>query len=210
MKSMFCAAVFAAILISGRCYGAHCGEPGALKVHKSASGNAFVFYPFRSYGDSSFVLPGKDFRKDSSSPPGTVQFFVDGIHYQFLTTPKAKFIVDGEPNDEATVLARHTVYEREFIGRVGNPESEFKEIGSRQRAAFEGTPALFFKLWQMKTSKKNDKATQFFLTTVIGDDVAMLSAISSRVKDEAPLMSALDSFAQTYRFLLSEEACPPK
>jgi hypothetical protein len=44
---------------------------------------------------------------------------------------------------------------------------------------------------------------------VIGDDVAMLSVIILEEKYEVRAMSALDSFAQTLRFLLPEEPCPP-
>ncbi|WP_051293958.1 hypothetical protein [Pseudoduganella violaceinigra] len=179
-----------------------------MSVNKALSGKAFIFYPSRSDGDSSFVLPGTEFRKDSGGPPESVQFFIDGIHYQFLTTPKSQFIVDGEAGGDAAVLHRHTAYEREFIAKVGNPRSKFQEIGSRNRPAVEGTPALLFKLWQMKVPGKQGDSMQYYLTTVIGDDVVMLSAIILDAKYEARVMSALDSFTQTFQFIVSEKSCP--
>jgi len=209
MKSTITAIGLAALLTSGPCHSARCGVPGSLNVNKSANGSAFIFYPSRSYGDSRFVLPGKEFQKDLSAPPGKVQFFVDGIHYEFLTTPKAQFVVESEIADDATVLARHTAYERKYILKVAKTGKEFHEIGSRQRPPVEGTPALLFRLWQMTVSKKKGDPSQYFLTTVIGDDVAMLSAIVGNGKDEVQALRALDSFAQTFKFLLSEESCPP-
>lgn len=210
MKSILNVIGLSAFLIASPCYSARCGTPGSLNVHKSANGRAFILYPSGSYGDSSFVLPGEEFHKDSSAPPEKVQFFVDDIHYEFLTTPKSQFISEGGPADDASILAKHTAYEREFIKRVGDPRHKFHEIGSRQRPAVEGTPALLFRLWQMTVSKKKGDSSQYFLTTVFGDDVAMLSAIVGSGKEEAQALRALDSFAQTFKFLLSEESCPPK
>lgn len=209
MKSLLSTFIVSAFLFSSTCHAARCGAPGSLNVYKSADGKALIFFSSRSYGDARFQLPGKEFGKDLSAPPEKSQFFIDGIHYEFLTTPKAQFITEGEPADEATVLARHTAYEREYIAKAGNPKSRFLEIGSRQKPAVDGTPALLFNLWQMKVSKKKGDASQYFLTTVIGDDVAMLTAIIWDGKTEKQAMSALDSFAQTFRLLRSEESCPP-
>jgi hypothetical protein len=189
-------------------YAVQCAAPGAVNVLKAIDGSGFIFYPSRSYGDTVFVLPGKEFHKDTGAPLGTTQFEIDGIHFQFLTTAKSQFVAPGKLGDDATVLAKHVAYEHKYAVSNGSPLREVQELGNRTKPADEHNPEFVFKLWLLKDPKQPDGVRQYFLTTVVGGEVAVLSAIVLGPQYEQQAISAFTKFASSLQFVPSEKACP--
>jgi hypothetical protein len=210
MKSLFAMAFCCVALAAGSVYAVQCAAPGSLNLVKANDGTGFIFYPSRSYGDTVFVLPGKEFRKDAEAPQGTVQFFVDEIHYQLLTTPKSQFISGDQSADDPTILARHAQYEYQFVLKAGGRLTEFEELGNRNKPADGGNPAFAFKLWLLKDPKESSGARQYYLATVVGDEVLCLSAIVMGPAYESQVISAFTKVASSLQFVPSEKMCPPK
>lgn len=187
---------------------AHCAPPGQVNVFKAAEGGSFIFYPSASYGDTVFAIPGEAFRKDAGAPPDKTEFFVDGIHYEFITTNKAEFIGASKDIDDATVLAKYAAYENRFAQSVGTTLTEFQDLGNREKDASQGNPKFTFKLWLLKNPKDPKGPRQYYLTTVVGDRVASLSAIIQDTSFEAQAMSAFNSFASSFQYVAPDQACP--
>ena len=184
-----------------------CAKPGKVSVFDVSGG--IVFIVSRSYGDAAFMVPGTVFTKDAGAPAGTTQFSVDGVHYQYLTVPKAKYVTAAGKSDDAAILARHARQEHKFALTAGSPFTAFDDIGNRAKPAEKGNPAMLFKLWTLKDPKLPAGASQYMLSTVVGDEVALLSAILPSAAHEEKVMNALTRFAASYRFLQSAAECPP-
>ncbi len=183
-----------------------CAKPGTVGVFNTSGGYAFVVS--RTYGDAMFMIPGAGFRKDPGAPRGSTQFLIDGVHYQYLTVPKAPFVSAAAVSDDAAILARHARREHKFAVDAGSPFTAFDDLGNRDKPAEQGHPAMVFKLWTLKDPKKPGGASQYMLTTVAGTEVALLSAILMSGEQEQRVMDVMTRFATSYQFLQSADQCP--
>lgn len=208
MKLTLLAAVAAlsTAIASSPAHAVKCAPAGAVNVFNSDGG--FVFYISKTYGDAAFMIPGRAFAKDAGALPGSTQFSVDGVRYQFLTVPKAKFISSVAAADDASVLARHARQEHQFAVNAGSRFTSFKDLGSRPRAGSGANPAFLFKVWSLRDPKKPAGPSQHMLSTVIGDEVALLSAIVPSSAHEKRAAAVFERFAASYRFVESEKECP--
>ncbi|MES3023810.1 MAG: hypothetical protein V4857_19765 [Pseudomonadota bacterium] len=186
----------------------HCAAPGVMAVDKANDGSGFIFFPSRAYGTTAFVVPGRDFRKDPTAASGMTQFFIDGIHYQFLTTSKAPFVDSGQAADDAALLAGHAKWEQAYMVKGGTPLTKFNDLGDRPRKASVGGQAFLFKMWFAVDPKKPDGEAQYFVSTVVGEDIAILTAMIPSAKHSTQLMAAFQMFASSFRFVSSKDACP--
>jgi hypothetical protein len=210
MKTLSSVALCCISLLASPAYAVQCASPGSLSLLKANDGSGYIFFPSRSYGDIVFVLPGREFKKDDGAPQGTVQFFIDGIHYQFLTTAKSQFTSASQIADDLTILARHVQYEQQYVVKMGGRLTEIEELGNRNRPDAGGNPPHVFKLWLLKNPKEPNGARQYYLTTVVGDEVASLSAIVAGPAYEREAVSAFTKFASSFQFVPSETMCPPR
>jgi hypothetical protein len=206
MKSLFFAAAAAAALVSSPAHAIKCAAPGSLNVFKAPGG--YVFLVSKAYGDAAFMIPGQNFTKDPVAPPGSTQFNVDQVHYQFLSVPKSKFVGSVATSDDASVLAQHARQEQQFAVKAGSPFKVFEDLGVRKRAAEGASPAMSFKTWSLKDATKPKGPAQYMLTTVVGDEVALLSAIVPGPAQEAGAKAVFERFAASYRFIGSQKECP--
>lgn len=206
MKPVLFAAAAAFALAASPAHAVKCGPAGAIQVYNGDGG--YVFFVSKTYGDAAFMIPGGTFLKDAGALPGSTQFSVDGVHYQFLTVPKAKFIASVTAADDASVLARHARQEHQFAVNAGSKFTSFEDLGSRSRPGSGASPAFLFKLWTLRDPKKTSGASQHMLSTVIGDEVALLSAIVPDQAHEKRTMRVFERFAASYRFLDAEKECP--
>lgn len=206
MKPLLVAAAAAFALVASPAHAVKCGPAGSVQVFNGDGG--YVFFVFKTYGDAAFMIPGRSFAKDAGALPGSTQFSVDGVHYQFLSVPKAKFIASVTAADDASILARHARQEHQFALKAGSKFTSFEDLGSRSRPGAGASPAFLFKLWTLRDPKKPDGASQHMLSTVIGDEVALLSAIVPDPAHEKRAMLVFERFAASYRFLDSDKECP--
>lgn len=207
MKLTLLAAAAAFAIASGPAHALKCAPAGAVSVFNSDGG--FVFYISKNYGDAAFMIPGGAFAKDAGALPGSTQFTVDEVRYQFLTVPKAKFVGSVTAADDASVLARHAKQEHQFAVNAGSQFTSFQDLGNRPRAGTGLNPAFLFKVWSLRDPKKPAGGSQHMLSTVIGDEVALLSAIVPSPAHEKRAAAVFERFAASYRFVESEKECPP-
>lgn len=184
-----------------------CAPAGTVNVFNAQGG--YVFIVSKTYGDGAFMIPGSLFRKDAGAPPGSTQFTVDDVHYQYLSVPKAKFVASVAKADDASILAMHARLEHKFALNAGSPFTSFQDQGNRPKEAAQGSPAFLFKLWTLKDPKKPQGASQYMLSTVVGDEVVLLSAIMPSAAHEKRTMAVFDRYAASYALLQSQSDCPP-
>ena len=206
MKLTLLAASAAFAIASSPAHAVKCAPAGTVKVFNSDGG--FVFYISKNYGDAAFMIPGRAFAKDAGALPGSTQFTVDQVHYQFLTVPKAKFITSVVAADDASVRAAHAKQEHRFAVNAGSKFTSFRDLGNRPRAGAGASPAFLFKVWSLRDPKQPKGGSQHMLSTVIGDEVALLSAIVPSPGHEKRAAAVFDRFASSYRFVETEKECP--
>ncbi len=207
MKLTFLAAATALALAASPAHAVvKCAPAGAVKVFNVDGG--FVFHIAKNYGDAAFMIPGRAFAKDAGALPGSTQFIVDEVHYQFLTVPKSKFISAATKSDDASVLARHAKQEHQFAVNAGSQYTSFQDMGNRPRPASAANSAFLFKAWSLRNPAKPAGGSQHMLSTVIGDEVALLSAIVPFPTLEKRAAAVFERFAASYQFLNSEKECP--
>ncbi len=161
----------------------------ARTVERWNTGEGFTYFP--TSGDRLFAmsLPGKHFtpHRDLSRPA----MQIDGVFYQFLFVPISAFSPGPRPSD-AELLSRHARWEFDAARRAGGPLDRFADLGNKDRPATDGREAATFKLWRMHNA--DDTATQFFVTTIVGDEVVVMSAIPR------PDPAAAEQFGKVFRY----------
>lgn len=164
-----------------------CAKAGT--VEQWNEGEGFTYFP--TSGDRLYAmsLPGKAFAPRRELSRLAMQ--IDGVFYQFLFVPISAFSPGPRPSD-AELLSRHARWEFDAARRAGGPLDRFADLGNRDRAATDGREAATFKLWRMHNA--DDTATQFFVTTVVGDEVVVMSAIPR------PDPAAAEQFGKVFRY----------
>jgi hypothetical protein len=208
MKPILLAAAAALAFAASPAQAVKCAPAGSVSVFNTTGG--YVFYISKTYGDAAFMIPGQAFSKDAGAPPGSTQFNVDQVHYQFLSVPKSKFVASVAASDDASILLRHARQEHQFAVNAGSQFTALEDLGNRKRAAAGPTPAFVFKLWTLKNPAKPDGASQLMLSTVIGDEVALLSAIVPSAAHKPRALAVFERFASSYRFVATEKECPKR
>src|SRR5687768_14620517 len=99
---------------------------------------------------------------------------VDGIFYQFVFVPIADFSALPR-KDDAALLAEHAEWEIAAARKLGAPLDKFEDLGNKQRLASDNLEAATFKLWSVHDAGYT--AAQYYVTTVVGDEIVVMSAI---------------------------------
>jgi hypothetical protein len=193
---------------TGAAHAITCAPADTVNVLKARDG--YVFYVSKAYGDAAFMVPGKDFANDQAAPPGSPQFTVDGVHYQFLAVPKANYFAKlSKAPDHAAILERHARSEHRYAVNAGARFTAMQDLGTRLRPADGANPDFSFKMWTLRDPKQPDGPSQHMLSTVIGDDVVVLSATVPSKARESAAMAVFERFSASYQFLKTQKECPP-
>lgn len=166
-----------------------CGLPGELTTYEEASGRGYMFYSHRGAQVIHFKLPGREFAFDRAAPPGTVQFMLDGIHYQLVFNSVDVAGRSDGLNTHESVLHRYAAWEHAYAKSQGSPLTQFDDLGDRARASEGRTPRLLFNLARWTKPGRGD-AAQFTLATVAEKEIVALVAIVPGRKDLADRFSA--------------------
>ena len=185
---------------------AQCVPSGGI-VYRGTDEKSLIFFLPRAEHDLRFELPGHDFANDDGAPPNKMEFFVDGVHYELLGTAVSEFLQPGEQADPRQILPRHAASEHGYAVRSGGLLKDLQVLDQTVRPAFQDTPALYFLRWKLHDASARDMPAQYFLSTVVGDSVVVLSAIVPKPEQEALARTALDRFSTSFQFL-AEEDCP--
>ena len=166
-----------------------CGKSGMTAL-RANDGSGFLFFVYREGPDVYFAIAGKEI----SFPDGTKgpkRFVIDGILYETIFVRTSDFMKPDKTLADIDVLKKHREYEFDYIQKLPTPMRKLEELGPRVKNGSNGQPNFTFYLWAILDPKNETGARQYFLTTVSGGEVTVLSAI---VRDQAAEDGAMRAF----------------
>jgi len=168
-----------------------------------------ISYIFFETGQIAFELPGKEISfPDGLSGPR--RFLIDGVLFESLLVKPSAFMKSEKGVADLEILKKHQAYEFEFMQKTPTPLRQLVELGPREKPAANGQPSFTFYLWEAADPRDPKGARQYFLSTVSGGEVAVLSAIVPNQAKEAEAMRAINSYAISFQHVLKKEQCPEK
>ena len=185
-----------------------CGKSG-MTVLRANDGSGYFFYIYRDGPDFAFELPGEkiSFPEGTSGPR---RFLIDGILFESLLVKPSTFMKSEKGVPDLDILKKHQAYEFEFMQKTSTPLKKLVELGPREKPAAYGQPSFTFYLWEAADPRDPKGARQYFLSTVSGGEVAVLSAIVPNEAKEDEEMQAFNSYANSFQHILKKEQCPEK
>ena len=185
-----------------------CGKSGMTAL-RANDGKGFLFYIFRENPDLYFALPGKEisFPNGTSGPK---RFLIDGILYENLLVKTSDFIKTEKGLTDLDILKKYQAYEFEYLRKTPTPLQKLVELGSRVKAESKEQPSFTFYLWEVIDPKNEDGARQYFLTTISGGEVVVLTAVVREQSLEDAAMQGFESYARSFQHVLKKEQCPQK
>ncbi len=179
-----------------------------MQVNNSAEGGAFVFFPWRDYGDFKFSIPGKKFG-GLETDPGAYLFTIDGIEYKVLTPKKAVYISPaGGKADDSAILKNYLERSHGKKGDDGAPRTTLVDMGAQQTAPRNGNSRFQFRFFMFKDTKLPDGARIYNMVTVIGDEVFHLAALPETPPQRDTVIKAFENVLASFRFVPDRKACP--
>lgn len=181
---------------------ASCGTPGGANIFNKRDGGGYVMDLYLAKRDVRFSFPGASFRQDPKAPPGKFSFFVDDIYYQVLTTP-VEPVLAGKPRpDDATLLAQHMAWEIDYYKQAAKPTGTIENLGVQR---LDGRPMQML-VWR-RAGIGAAHGMQYWVTTVVDDDIVVLTAIlpQGQVQD-GTFRAFLADYSGSFSFL---PTCPP-
>lgn len=185
-----------------------CGKSG-MTVSRANDGSGYIFYIFRDGPDFAFALPGKEisFPNGMSGPR---RFLIDGILFESLLVKPSAFMKSEKGVADLDILKKHQAYEFEYMQKTPTPLKKLVELGPREKPAAYGQPSFTFYLWEAADPRDPKGTRQYFLSTVSGGEVAVLSAIVPGEAKEGEAMQAFNSYASSFQHILKKEQCPER
>lgn len=154
---------------------AQCGAAGTSTVLQGTPPGVVMLLNLAQDGVA-LGFAGKEYKPRATARPGYHVFQLDGRLYQVIVSPVAPLFEGGARPGDAELLARHAKQQGEKFVATGSPLKQFDDLGDQVRESGRGQPARTFKLWRM-TEPEQKKVSQYFLSTVVGDEIVMLNAI---------------------------------
>jgi hypothetical protein len=176
---------------------------------RANDGSGFIFYVYRDAPDIYYLLTGRQisFPDKSKTPP---QFFIDGIFYQTVLVKPSEFMKVEKGVADLEILKQHEKYEWDFMQKTPTPLRKLDELGPRVKAASKGQPGFTFYLWAARDPKDSHGSRQYFLTTVSGGDVVVLSAVVANDAQDEIAFQAFESYITYFQHVLDKKNCPDK
>ena len=199
------ALAFVLALVGADASGSPCGPPGTTGLFRQ--NDKMGYFLQRNFATRSLYLqfPGTSFTIDKRTPDFVNAFTLDGVYYQSLATKTDLFRNKRGPTTDAEVLARHAHWEVAAAKSSPSPLTRFEDLGNRVRPASRGTPELTFKLWRLY-SPTDAGMSQYFLTTVVDEEVVVLSAIPSRAAgSKTAFLRTAGTYASAFHYLRANE-----
>jgi hypothetical protein len=185
-----------------------CGTTGMTVLHAN-DGSGFLFYIFREGPDIGFEIPGKQI----SFPNGLTgprRYLIDGIFYETVLVKPKEFMKMEKGISDLDVLKKHQAYEFDFIQKTPTPLKKLVELGPREKPGANGQPGFTFYLWEAVDPDSTEGTRQYFLSTVSGGEVVVLSAIVSKQSMEDTAMQTFETYANSFQHILKKQQCPEK
>lgn len=184
---------------------AQCGAPGSATVLENTTPPGIVMLLNLQKDGVALSFSGKDYRPRATARPGYHVFQLEGRLYQVMVLPVAPLLEGGDRPDDAGLLARHAKQQGDKFIATGTPLKQFDDLGDQVRDYGPGKPARTFKLWRL-SDPAGGKASQYFLSTVVGDDVVVLNAlVTAPAADLASFDAVRAEYVARFRPLAAED-----
>ena len=184
-----------------------CGKKDGMGVFRTKDESGYILYGFREGPDFAFMLPGKEI----SFPDGLQgkhRFFLDEILFESLTVKLSDFMKPRKGVADLDILKKHQAYEYDYMQKTPTTLRQLVVLGPREKPAANGQPSFTFYLWEAMNPNDQNGARQYFLSTVSGGEVVLLSAVVLNQANEGAAMQAFESYASSFHHLLNKERCP--
>ena len=208
MKLLLGTLILLTCFVSASAFPSPCAKSGWTGL-RANDGSGFIFYVYREAPDIYFLLTGRQLScpDKSKTPP---QFFIDGVFYQTLIVKSSEFMKVEKPAADLDILKLHEKYEWDFMQKTPTPLRQLDELGPRTKAASKGQPGFTFYLWAARDPKDAHGSRQYFLTTVSGGDVVVLSAMVANDTQDELAFQAFESYITSFQHVLDKKNCPEK
>jgi hypothetical protein len=183
-----------------------CGTHGT-PVLRANDGSGFLFFVLRKGPDIFFEIPGKEI----SFPHGLEgprRSLIDEILYETVLFRFDEFMKVEKGMSDLDILKKHRAYEGDFIQKSPSPLKRVVELGPREKPGGNGQPGFTFYLWKAVDPGDAGGVRQYFLTTVSGGEVVVLSAIVSKQSLEGTAMRTFEAYATSFQHILKKQQCP--
>jgi hypothetical protein len=147
---------------------ATCVDPATIDRWPDRSG--YTLHPRSGDRQYSVWLRGEMLFVDPNAPG--LAIWIDAIRYQVEFMPSVE--LGAYRVADSDLLARHAALTFDEAQRGGTPLTEFEDLGDYARPDVGVHPAATFKRWRMHDAA--DRAAIYYSTTVVGDEVVVLSA----------------------------------
>jgi hypothetical protein len=195
-----------ALLFGAECLHAQCPDNDQTKVLKPDQGTGYYFYRFM--GDSSFryFLDGKTFSFNDKDDPGRTFIFIDDMAYEMMLVERAdfaKYIKGSKPID---VLRAQAKYEQDYFKKL-DPTMVITDYGPPSNENTDSRDDRTFYLWKKENPPGKKAATQYLVSTLIKDRVAVLSLLPLKASvSEDDVFHQLQKYT-SYFDLMSGDQC---
>ena len=208
MKLILGAFILLTSFASASAFPSPCAKSGWTAL-RADDGSGFIFYLYRDGPDFGFELFGRQmsFPDKSKTPP---QVFIDGVFYQTLLVKPSQFMKVENGVADLDILKQHEKYEWDFMQTTPTPLRKLDELGPRVKAPSKGQPAFTFYLWAARDPRDLHGSRQYFLTTVSGGAVVVLSAMVANDAQDEIAFQAFESYITCFQHVLDKKNCPEK
>ena len=184
---------------------AQCGAPGTASLREDADPSSIVLLLNLQKDGVALTFSGKDYQPRATARPGYNVFKLDGGLFQVITLPVAPLLEGGARPDDAQLLARHAKQQADKAIANNTPLTQFEELGTEVREYKPGAPTRTFKLWRL-TGPEAAKVSQYFLSTVVGDEIVMLNAlVTAPAEDLARFTRVRAEYVARFRPLAADD-----
>lgn len=186
-----------------------CNTDGAgLDVLKADGGEGYIFYSYGKPRDYSFVFSGGNIEFPEGIKSKSIIFKLDGVNYEALRVNSAD-ITKGEVCKTARdVLKVHQKYQVKYAKESGAPWTKVATYDPISvRGAYDGAEHEFL-LWSMFNPALKNEPRQFYISTLVGGEIFVVSAQTEGDASARQALSSLNDYALSFNVVVSPDQCP--
>lgn len=184
---------------------AQCPNNGQTKVFNSDHGEGFYFYKFIGDDSFRFFLTGKSFSLNDKDDPGKTFIFIDDFAYEPLLVEKAELKEYTDSSKPAEVLRAQAKHAQAHFKSV-LPSMGITDYGPSAQKNPDGRDGRVFYLWKKENTPGDKSTAQYLVSTMVGDQVAVLSFIpAKRPVSEDEMFLRIQTYTSHFSLLSSDQ-----
>jgi hypothetical protein len=194
-----------ALLFSSQMVHAQCPNTGETKVIKPRKGSGYFFFKFLGDGSYSYFLDGNTFSMNDKDDPAASFIFIDDFAFEPTLvdrTELAKYATSGKTEDVLRAQAKH---QQDYFKSV-DPSMVITDYGPSARPNPDGSLGRLFYLWKKESAPGAKPATQYVVSTLVKDGVAVLSLMPSKSPvSEKAFFAQIEKYTSHFDVLTAEQ-----